>query len=231
MLRQVRHTVHRLPQIPRFYRRLVRHFEAQHWWPSRTRFEIILGAILTQNTAWRNVEKALANLRGASAVTPRSLARLPASRLRSLLRPAGYFRQKARTVANFLNYLEKRYSYSVEQMLRAPTARLRTELLALPGIGEETADSILLYAGRRPVFVIDAYTRRILMRHGLAPPDAPYATLQRLFEDNLLPRSPQLFNEYHALLVATGKRYCHRQQPACFECPLGPELEKPYART
>ncbi|MEK7215773.1 MAG: endonuclease III domain-containing protein, partial [Chloroflexota bacterium] len=178
MLRQPRHTVPALPQIPRFYRCLLAHFGPQHWWPGRTRFEIMLGAILTQNTSWGNAETALANLRRAARLSPASLSRLSHTRLRSLLRPSGYFRQKARTVAVFLDYLGRSYRHSVHRLFRKPTASLRAELLALRGIGEETADSILLYAGRRPVFVIDAYTRRILMRHGLAPPDAPYAALQ-----------------------------------------------------
>ncbi|MFQ5927905.1 MAG: endonuclease III domain-containing protein [Terriglobia bacterium] len=229
MVRQIHKPVASLPQIPRFYRRLLTHFGKQHWWPGDTPFEIILGAILTQNTNWKNVEKSLVNLRRVSALSPRSLARLPRRRLRSLLRPSGYFRQKAGTVTTFLDYLQRRYRHSVHRMFRSETKRLRAELLNVRGIGEETADSILLYAGRRPVFVIDAYTRRILMRHGLAPLDAPYATLQKLFEENL-PRNPALYSEYHALLVATGKRYCHRQQPNCFTCPLESELEKLYAR-
>lgn len=229
MVRQDCHTPDRRPQIRRFYRRLLVHFGPQQWWPGRTRFEIILGAILTQNTNWGNVAKAIANLRRAGALSPRSLAQLPPGRLRHLLRPSGYFRQKARTVSHFLNYL-RQYNYSVRRMFRGATQHRRTELLALRGIGEETADSILLYAGNRPVFVIDAYTRRILMRHGLAPPDAPYAELQQLFERNLPPRRARLYNEYHALLVAAGKRYCHREQPLCHACPLGPELEGARAR-
>lgn len=228
MLRQSRYTVLRLPQIRRFYHRLFAHFGGQDWWPGHTRFEVILGAILTQNTSWANVEKALEKLRHAGALTPLSLTRLRRHRLRRLLRASGYFRQKARTVATFVAYLGNTYRYSVRRMLCRPTVQLRPELLALRGIGEETADSILLYAGQRPVFVIDAYTRRILMRHGLAPPHEPYAKLQNLFEANL-PRNVGLYNQYHALLVATGKRYCHRQRPRCFACPLGPELEKPYA--
>lgn len=227
MPRHERPAVFSVPQLYRFYRHLFAHLGPQHWWPGRTRFEVILGAILTQNTNWVNVEKTLRNLRRASSLGPRGLARLPQAELARLLRPSGYFRQKARRLGHFLDFLQQRYQGSLSQMFRAPTARLRAELLALNGIGEETADSILLYAGRRPVFVIDAYTRRILQRHRLACSDAPYRQLQKLFEDHL-PRDPQLYNEYHALLVAVGKRYCHRLQPACRTCPLGPELEKPY---
>lgn len=225
MVRQSRHSGVSARPLSRFYQRLRAHFGSQHWWPGRSRFEIIAGAILTQNTNWGNVEKALANLRRRAALTPRRLARLPQRRLRTLLQPSGTFRQKTQTLSRFLQYLGRRYQYSLKRMLRVPNGRLRGELLALRGIGEETADSILLYAGKRRVFVIDAYTRRILMRHGLAPPQAPYESLQRLFEEQL-PRRASLYNEYHALLVATGKRYCHRREPECFACPLGPELEK-----
>jgi endonuclease-3 related protein len=182
-----------------------------------------VGAILTQNTGWANVEKALRNLHQASVLAPRRLAGLSQEHLHSLLQPSGYFRQKARTLSTFLEYLGTRYRHSLQRMFRTPTAQLHDELLRLRGIGKETADSILLYAGDRPVFVIDAYTRRILLRHGLAAPDATYEALQGLFLSQL-PRRAKLFNEYHALLVAVGKHYCHRRQPDCSQCPLGPEL-------
>lgn len=182
-----------------------------------------MGAILTQNTGWANVEKAVKNLRRASVLAPRRLARLSQEHLHSLLQPSGYFRQKARTLSAFLEYLGIRHGHSLRRMFRTPTDRLHDDLLRLRGIGKETADSILLYAGKRPVFVIDAYTRRILLRHGLAAPDATYEALQGLFL-NHLPRKAKLFNEYHALLVAAGKHYCHRRQPDCSHCPLGPEL-------
>lgn len=210
--------------LRRYYRRLNRHFGSQHWWPARTHFEVILGALLTQNTSWGNVEKALANLRRARVLSPAKLHALSAFRLARLLRPSGYFRQKARTVRRFLSHLHRHYSGSLACLLRRPTAELRQELLALSGIGEETADSILLYAAGRPVFVIDAYTRRILSRHRLAPEKAPYGDLQDLFHRHLL-RDRALFNQYHALLVAAGKKYCHREQPDCGACPLGIELE------
>jgi len=216
-----------VPQLYRFYHHLFAHFGPQHWWPGRSRFEVIVGAILTQNTNWANVEKALRNLRRASALSPRGLARLSRTELARLLRPAGYFRQKTRKLAHFVRFLRQRYQGSLSQMFRTPTARLRAELLAVNGVGEETADSILLYAGRRPVFVIDAYTRRILHRHRLVSSAVSYRGLQKLFEDNL-PHDAQLYNEYHALLVAVGKRYCHQRAPDCTACPLGPELEKSY---
>lgn len=229
LVRQNGYRTNLTPTLTRFYRRLLAYLGPQHWWPGRTRFEVILGAILTQNTSWGNVEKALANLRPRRLLAPRPLARLSALQLRTLLRPCGYFRQKASTVAGFLDYLGRHHRYSVNRMFRKAPGRLRRELLALRGIGEETTDSILLYAGGRPVFVIDAYTRRILLRHGLASPQASYGELQELFE-KALPRSAKLYNEYHALLVAAGKRYCHRRQPDCAACPLGPELGRPYAR-
>ncbi len=215
--------------LRRFFHRLRRHFGPQRWWPARTRFEVVVGALLTQNASWANVEKALANLRRANALTPRRLRRLPAARLLRLLRPSGYFRQKARYLRHFLRHLERRYGGSLERMFRRRTESLREELLGLPGVGEETADSILLYAAGRPVFVIDAYTRRVLGRHGLAPARAPYAALQDFFERHL-PLDATLYNEYHALLVAVGKTYCHRENPDCGACPLGVELELPRAR-
>lgn len=209
--------------LRRYYRRLYRHFGPQHWWPGRTRFEVVLGALLTQNTSWANVERALGNLRRAGVLTPQRLPRVSSSRLARLLRPSGYFRQKTRAVRGFLKHLNNHYRGSLARLLGRPTAELRDELLALRGIGEETADSILLYSASRPVFVIDAYTRRVLARHGLARADASYAELQDFFHRHL-PADAKLFNEYHALLVAVGKNYCHRQQPDCAACPLGPEL-------
>lgn len=215
--------------LRRYYRRLEEHFGPQHWWPARTRFEIILGALLTQNTNWQNVEKALANLRPAGLLSPIKLTSLPSARLARLLRPSGYFRQKTRTVRGFLAHLKARYAGSLARLFQQPTEDLREELLLLPGIGEETADSILLYADGRPVFVIDSYTRRVLARHGLAPPRTSYGQLQDFFHRHL-PRDPALFNEYHALLVAVGKAYCRRIAPDCARCPLGIELESPHAR-
>ncbi len=210
--------------LRRYYRRLYRHFGPQHWWPGRTSFEVILGALLAQNTAWSNVEKALANLRRESGLSPEKLARVPTPRLARLLRPSGYFRQKTRAVRGFLKHLSNHYGGSLGRMMNRPAQELREELLALRGIGPETADSILLYAAGRPVFVIDAYTRRVLARHGLAPADASYAQLQDYFHQHL-PANAKLFNEYHALLVAVGKNYCHSRNPDCTACPLGPELE------
>ena len=201
-------------------------FEAhgpQHWWPGRSRFEIIVGAILTQSTSWANVEGAIANLRNARLLTPPAIRDIPAAKLASLIRPSGYFRQKAKKLKAFVDFLFDDYSGSLSRMFRTPTAQLREQLLAVHGIGPETADSILLYAGEHPVFVIDAYTRRILERHGLADSKRSYEDLRGLFETTL-PRDTQLFNEYHALIVHTGQNFCRRSVARCNECPLKPFL-------
>ncbi len=207
----------------RYYNRLRKHFGPQNWWPGETRFEVVLGALLTQNTAWSNVERALENLRRAGLLSPAKLQRISEARLRTLLRPAGTYRQKTRLVRRFLSHLQKTHGGSLRQMFRLPLWRLRAELLQLPGVGPETADSILLYAAHQPSFVIDAYTRRVLDRHSLADGAASYDDLQKLFERHL-PRDALLYNEYHALLVAVGKRYCHSRNPDCDGCPLGVEL-------
>lgn len=208
----------------RYFRRLRRHFGRQDWWPARTRFEVVLGALLTQNTAWANVEKALGNLRRARALSYAGLRRLRPRHLETLLRPAGYFRQKSRYVSSFVNHLQRRHRGSLARLLDQPTRPLRRELLAITGVGEETADSILLYAASRPVFVVDAYSRRVLSRHGLTNARASYGQLQAFFHRHL-PQSRKLFNEYHALLVAVGKDYCRARNPDCARCPLGVELE------
>lgn len=177
-----------------------------------------MGAILAQNTAWGNVERALAALKAHRLLTPGRLAAVPERRLVRLIRPSGTFRVKARRLRAFLAFLDKRYAGSLRLLSRAPLRALRAELLAVPGIGPETADSILLYAVGRPVFVVDAYTRRVLGRHRLLRPGAGYEEVRALFERHL-PSDPRLFNEYHALLVAVGKQYC-RSRPRCEECPL-----------
>ena len=181
---------------------------------------MIVGAILTQHTAWGNVERAIAQLRAARALSPRALARRRSAAVQRLIRPSGYFRQKTAVLQRFVRWYLTRYQGSARAMFRTPARRLRQELLGLKGIGPETADSILLYAGRRPIFVIDAYTRRIFQRHQLIPGRESYDELQRFCQDRL-PRKVQLYNEFHALLVAVGKRYCHRTDPDCASCPLG----------
>lgn len=200
------------------YRALWGAFGPQHWWPGRTTFEVVVGAILTQNTAWANVERAIANLRAAGALSPRALRDRPLGELARLIRPSGYFNIKAHRLRAFIDHLFTRHGGDLRRMLRHPSDRLRAELLAIPGIGPETADSILLYAANRPVFVVDAYTRRILARHRLVSPAIDYHALQALFAGHL-PHDPRLFNEYHALLVRVGKEFC-RARPRCEACPL-----------
>ncbi len=207
------------PFRPRaLYRALYRHFGPQHWWPGRTRFEIMVGAILTQNTAWTNVRQAITRLRAARALTPARLHALPLRRLAELIRPAGYFNLKAARLRALTGWLVQDYAGSITRLFRGDTPRLRATLLGVKGIGPETADSMLLYAAQRPVFVVDAYTRRLMERHGWASPRATYDELAASFALRL-PRSPALYNEYHALLVALGKHYC-RPVPRCAECPL-----------
>jgi len=172
-------------EIEQYYRTLQSAYGALHWWPAHTRFEVIVGAYLTQNTSWNNVEAALRRLRQARALSLSSIRTMPVAQLESLIRPAGYFRQKAARLKNFVGFLDRRYSGSLKRMFSQPTAKLREELLELNGIGPETADSILLYAGQHEVFVVDAYTRRILDRHGILPASADYEDIRALFERSL----------------------------------------------
>ena len=198
-------------------------FGPQGWWPARSAFEMMLGAILTQNTAWTQVEKAIANLRKAKALTPRSLLRLGPSRLSIHIRPSGYFRQKSGRILFFSRWYLRRFGGSLARMRRADPGRLRGELLALPGIGPEAAASIPLYALGHPVFVVDAYTRRIGVRHGLLRRDASYEEIRALFEREL-PKDAPLFNDYHAQLVRIGKDFCRKREPSCRRCPLRSDL-------
>ncbi len=193
-------------------------FGPQHWWPGDGPFEVMVGAILTQNTNWGNVERAIGNLKDARALTPEAIDGMDDSRLAELIRPAGYFNVKAARLKSFVRFYVGRYRGRVSAMRRRGTATLRQELLGVKGIGPETADSILLYALGRPVFVIDAYTRRVLSRHGIMDASEPYERFQGLFHSSL-PRDARLFNEYHALLVRLGKEFC-RPRPRCDGCPL-----------
>ena len=211
--------------IREFYTALHASLGSQHWWPAESLFEVIVGAILTQNTTWTNVERAIANLRRERLLDPPALARISLPRLERLVRSSGYYRQKARKLKAFVRFLNAEFAGSLTRMFRSPTTVLREQLLALHGIGPETADSILLYAGNHPVFVIDAYTRRILARHGLTAADAGYDQAQALFHLHL-PRETPLFNQYHALLVETGKRWCRPHEPRCAQCPLSRFLER-----
>jgi endonuclease-3 related protein len=216
----------KLPILPQYFDALFRAHGEQHWWPGRTPFEIIVGAILVQNTTWVNAARAIANLRNAKLLTPSAIESVPQPKLARLIRSSGYFRQKARKLKAFVTFLRKEYRGSLAAMFRTPTATLRQQLLAVHGIGPETADSILLYAGKHPVFVVDAYTRRILQRHGLAAGNESYEEIRRLVEKSL-PNDPQLFNEFHALIVHTGKNYCRSRAPLCSQCALRPLLSHP----
>lgn len=205
-----------------------RRFGHQQWWPGETPFEVCVGAILTQNTNWTNVERAIANLRSAGVLEPRRLLELPVAELARLLRPAGYFNVKARRLRAFLAVLVRDFGGQLEGLLGGPLPVARARLLAIPGIGPETADSMLLYAGGQPSFVVDAYTRRIFARHGWCHAEADYDELQHLCESGLnhLPTSRRLdyWQDYHAQLVQVGKQYCRPRLPRCADCPLKPLL-------
>ena len=203
-----------------YYESLFAHLGPQNWWPARTPFEVIVGAILTQNTSWTNVERAIANLRREHLLNPRALERVPFARLAGLIRSSGYFRQKSKKLKAFVRFLRAEYSGSLARMFRTATLELREKLLAVHGIGPETADSILLYAGKKDVFVVDAYTRRIFSRHGWVPGDVSYEELRSKIEA-ALPRNVSRYNEFHALLVMAGKNWCRTREPRCSECPLG----------
>jgi endonuclease-3 related protein len=230
-----------------YYRALFIRWGPQNWWPAQSRLEVIVGAYLTQNTNWGNVEKAIANLRHARVLSVKGLREVSLRRLQKLVRPSGYFRQKAQRLKTFVRFLDKRYAGSLERMFARPTTDLREELLALNGVGPETADSILLYAGNHPVFVVDAYTRRVLERHGIITPKTGYEEIRLFIEQAIgtaesrflavekkgsTPRHPvsrmshgprsqlaQHYNELHALIVRVGNQYC-RGTAQCEECPL-----------
>ena len=245
-------------EIPRYYTALIARYGPQNWWPARSRFEVIVGAYLTQNTNWSNVEKAMANLRRARLLTIKAMRNATLAELEAMVRPSGYFRQKARNLKTFIAFLDRQYCGSLTRMFAGPTARLRAELLELNGVGPETADSILLYAGNHPVFVVDAYTRRVLLRHGIIREKTSYEEIRAMIEHaisssgaeslvakNLVsdPRHPvsrissaartelaQHYNELHALIVRVGNHYC-RAKPICEGCPLQTFLKTPNGAT
>lgn len=194
-------------------------FGPQHWWPGDSELEIVLGAVLTQNVAWSNVEKALFALKSRGLLSIPALAALPASQLAEFLRPTRYYNQKAARLQALVKMVQDVFGGDLDRFLAQDTAALRRTLLGLKGIGPETADSIILYAARRPLFVVDAYTRRIFSRLGLVEPHADYHHVQELFMANL-PADEPLFNEYHALIVCLGKAVCLARNPRCACCPL-----------
>ncbi|MFC1568537.1 endonuclease III domain-containing protein [Candidatus Margulisiibacteriota bacterium] len=201
----------------KIYSLLFDRFGPQHWWPGSSPFEVIIGAILTQSANWSNVELAIANLKRAKVLSPHSLYKIKTAKLQKLIRPSGYFRAKAKKVKAFVKYLVENYDGSLKKMFKKPIPELRAELLSIHGIGPETADSIILYAANKPTFVVDAYTKRIGNRVGLFKSDK-YYDIKDYFEANL-PGKYQLYNEYHALIVALGKYFC-KPRPACSECPV-----------
>lgn len=201
------------------YQLLREHFGFRNWWPGENAFEVMVGAILAQNTSWKNVEKAINNLKRNKLLNPRKLAQLDKETLAQLVRPSGYYNQKALKLQAFLQFfLSPPLLGSIKKMKQIPTKELREMLLAIKGIGPETADSILLYALDKPVFVVDAYTRRIFSRLGLVPENIRYDDLQKFLEQNL-PCQITLYNDYHAQLVELGKNYC-KKKPLCQLCPL-----------
>lgn len=211
------------------YHRLYRHYGDLHWWPGGSPLEISVGAILTQNTAWANVEKAIKRLNETHSLSVKVLGHLPHKRLAPLIKAAGYFNVKARRLKNFISFLQGHYRGSLKAMFNQATDTLRLQLLAVNGIGPETADSILLYAGQKPVFVIDAYTKRIFSRHRVMPYEKSYEEFQRLFIKHL-PVDVYLYNQYHAMLVNIGKDFC-RSRPLCESCPLNGWRGVPPLRT
>src|SRR5438874_6643129 len=234
--------------VAAIYTTLASAWGRQHWWPARSRFEVIVGAFLTQNTNWLNVETALRKLRSAKLLNLDGIRQVPLRQLERLIRSSGYFRQKAKRLKNFVRFLDESYGGMLSRMFAQPTSHLREQLLSLNGVGPETADSILLYAGQHPIFVIDAYTRRIAARHQIAGQTASYEELRELFEGSLsgvpltaseVPASlggashspsrmslrtraqlAQVYNEMHGLIVGVGKTYCLKSNPKCDECPL-----------
>jgi endonuclease-3 related protein len=210
--------VDRGKRLLRICETLERFYGDLHWWPGETPFEVAVGAILTQNTNWANVEKAIGQLKAEGVLEPRALYGLDDETLANLIRPSGYFRVKTKRLKAFLEVLCGDFKGDLGLMFSGDLQQSRQRLLGISGIGEETADSMLLYAGGRPVFVVDAYTRRILTRHGVIEGKLPYGEIQRLFMKHL-PRDAGGYNQYHAMIVTTGKRFC-RTEPRCGECPL-----------
>ncbi len=212
--------------LHQYYETLFARLGPQGWWPARTRLEVILGAILVQNTSWTNAALAIKRLREAGLLNVARLQTASRARLETCVRPAGFYRQKAGAIRNFLDWLECSCQGSLARLFARPAAEIRQDLLRVKGLGPETVDAILLYAGRQPFFVADAYTRRIMARHELVPPQASYAEVQDFLHRHL-PGDSALFSEYHALLVEVGKRFCKRQVPDCAACPLGDFLPRP----
>jgi len=252
--KQPKRQLRREEAVRQIYRTLSEAWGPQHWWPAESPFEVIVGAILTQNTSWTNVERAIAKLREADALHMAGIRNLSASELEELVRSSGYFRQKAERLKAFVAFVDSRYGGSLETMLSTPVLELRSELLGINGVGPETADSILLYSGLQPIFVVDTYTRRVLDRHGIISGSSRYEEIRELVERALKEEAPRqlepgklsperpavhvastmsmvqqsclarVYNEMHGLFVQVGKHYCHKALPHCEVCPLGSML-------
>ncbi len=201
------------------YKILLSSLGPQHWWPAESAFEVIIGAILTQNTNWRNVEKAIDNLKKVNLLSPASIDNCSINGLSLLLKPAGYYNVKAKYLKYFVKEFLDSYGGDISNLMEIESSMLRNWLLSIRGIGKETADSILLYALDRSIFVVDAYTKRIFLRHNLIYKDADYKEIQSLVEETL-PNDPKILGEFHALLVKVGKNFCKKKNPLCRECPL-----------
>jgi endonuclease-3 related protein len=200
------------------YQKMLRYFGPRNWWPGQTPFEVCIGAILTQNTAWSNVEKAIANLKRAQCLSPKGIETINTEKLADLIRPSGYYNQKAKKLKTFVRFFINEYGSSIQQWQEESLDSSREKLLSVNGIGPETADSILLYALQKPVFVVDTYTRRIFSRHGFFPANSTYDQMQAFFT-RYLPNETCLYNDFHAQVVYTGKTFC-RTRPVCEGCPL-----------
>ncbi len=201
------------------YELLYAHFGPQHWWPAETPFEVMVGAVLTQNTNWTNVVKAINNLRQAGMLVYSQMVQLPVDHLAQYIKPSGYYNLKAGRLHNLMAMIESRYGGDLESFLDDDVLSTRERLLSVKGIGPETADSILLYACMQPVFVIDTYTHRVFSRHGMVEEETDYHAMQTTFLDNL-PTDVQLYNEFHALIVLVAKQFCKKNKPLCEQCPL-----------
>jgi endonuclease-3 related protein len=215
-----------MAQLNDYLSKALKDLGPQSWWPGETPFEVCVGAILTQNTAWTNVEKAIANLKSRGVLEPRAMDALPPAELAQLIRPAGYFNIKTKRLKNFLKFLIDEYDGDLERMKGERTDSLRVKLLAVRGIGPETADSILLYALEKPVFVVDAYTKRVFTRHGVLSEEAEYHDIQDPFARHL-DGDIHTFNEFHALIVHVGKKWCRPKEPDCERCPWKDYLPQP----
>lgn len=215
-------------KLLKLYDSLYAAYGPQNWWPAETSFEVIIGAILVQSTAWNNVAQAINNLKTAQLLTPERLSECPQDMLETLIRPSGYYRAKAKKIQAFLEHLRHYYGNCLDSLLAKDLPSLRTEMLSIYGIGEETADSILLYAASKPIFVVDAYTYRLLTRLGWTEGKYHYGKLQKIFMD-AMPKDTGLFNEYHALIVRHGKTICSKS-PKCSVCVLSQQCPYPALR-